>query len=258
MDREVSNAKAFSSWQGWLRASTDWMRPSQSLISNAPLPSGAAYRLHEFTEMEQLHPPYCACCSFPFERDEGEGALCAGCLVQKPLFGRARAPLVYSDTVSDLVLRLKRQGRRAGLSHFAQLMYASGRELVQEADLAIPVPLHYRRLAQRGFNQAGWLASALSRQTGLPVAHHVLRRVKASQSQGHLSPRQRRMNVAGAFAVPDKHRARVQGRRILLIDDVFTTGATVEACARALLRAKAANVDVLTLARVVGPKKTSI
>lgn len=255
MDRNNIIAKVFSEGAGWWRASTDWMKTGQSIISHEPVSNGANLRIDEFSKVSFLHPPWCACCGYPFEHEEGEGILCGACLAYPPAFGKARSPLIYSDTVSDLVLKLKRQGRRAGLNFYAKLMYDAGREMVDTADLLIPVPLHYKRLVSRGFNQAGWLASALSRLSGAPVKYEYLKRVKASQSQGHLSPQQRKANVAGAFAVPDRARVKLARKRIVLIDDVYTTGATVEAAVKRLNRAGAANVDVLTLARVVRPKR---
>lgn len=258
MDHRTVLAKSLAEMSGWLRASTDWMRPGRSLISNVPVSHGASFTGHEFANVDRLQPPFCDVCAFPFEYDEGQGVICAGCLAEPPQFKRARAPFVYSDLISDMVLSLKRQGRRSGLNFFANQMWVSGKTLIEEADYLVPVPLHYRRLASRGFNQAGWLAEAVSKVSGCPVRHDLIRRVKASQSQGHLSPQQRRANVAGAFSVPSNKTVQVHGRRIVLVDDVYTTGATVNACVRALKKAKAANVDVLTLARVVSPRKASI
>ena len=258
MDRQGGDAKFFSEWKGWLEAGFGWVLPGQSLASRLPLPRGGGFSIAEFADLDFLQPPFCACCSFPFEMNEGDGALCAGCLANKPVFTSMRAPLIYSDLSADLVLGLKRQGRRTGLRLYGKLMYAAAMDVIDSADCLVPVPLHFRRLASRGFNQSGWLASTIAREARLPVRHDTLIRRKAAPSQGHLSPRQRRANVAGAFEVRSTRRAHVEGKRVVIVDDVYTTGATVEACARALYRAKAANVDVVTLARVVAPKKSII
>ncbi len=258
MEPDLGRAKGPHRLSGWFRASTDWMFPGQSIVSLGPVSSSAVLSRDEFGAIRFLSPPFCARCSYPFEHDEGGGAVCGSCLAAPPVYDRMRSPLIYGDGVSDLVLHLKRGGRRTGLRFYAGLIYQSGADLIDTADLLIPIPLHYRRLVSRGFNQAGWLATALSRRSGAPVKHGVLRRVKASPSQGHLSPGERRRNVAGAFSVRPRHLSLVQGRRIVLVDDVFTTGATVEAAARSLKRAKAANVDVVTLARVVAPRTPPI
>jgi len=133
----------------------------------------------------------------------------------------------------------------------------AGRELLAEADALVPVPLHWQRLARR-FNQSAMLAGAISRETGLPVAAGALKRVKPTTQQFGLSRTERAANVQGAFRVPPDGKAAVTGRRLVLIDDVLTTGATVNGCARTLLRAGAAKVDVLVFARVAEPVRTSI
>ena len=136
---------------------------------------------------------------------------------------------------------------------------AGGKELLGEADVLVPVPLHWRRGWSRRYNQSGALARVISGQSGVKVAAESLRRVRATEQQIGLSRAQRASNVQGAFKVTADRMADIQGRRvILLVDDVLTTGATVDACARALLRAKAAQVDVLTFARVVDSHKPPI
>ena len=124
-------------------------------------------------------------------------------------------------------------------------------------DLIVPVPLHYFRLVRRGFNQSVWLAAALARLTGARLAVDVLKRMRATPIQGGLSAEGRRRNVQGAFRVRKSREALVKDQKILLVDDVLTTGATAEACSRALKRAGAGCVDVLTLARVAGPRTRS-
>ncbi len=134
----------------------------------------------------------------------------------------------------------------------------AGRELLAEADALVPVPLHWRRLWARRFNQSAMLAAAVSAESGVPVTTGILKRVKATAQQVGLSRPQRAANVQGAFRVTADGKAAVRGRRLVLVDDVLTSGATVEGCARALLRAGAANVDVLVFARVAEPGATSI
>jgi ComF family protein len=134
----------------------------------------------------------------------------------------------------------------------------AGRELLAEADALVPVPLHWRRLWARRFNQSAMLAAAISAESGVPITAGVLKRVKPTAQQVGLSRTERAANVQGAFRVPPEDRGAVAGRRLVLVDDVLTSSATVDGCARALLRAGAANVDVLIFARVAEAVRTSI
>jgi ComF family protein len=139
------------------------------------------------------------------------------------------------------------------LNLFARWLKKAGAELLADADLIVPVPLYPSRLWWRRFNQSAMLAQALGKLTGVEVDCFALRRVKRTASQVGLSAEQRQRNVAGAFQVERAHAARIRSRKVIVIDDVITTGATAEACARALKRGRAARVDVLALARAVEP-----
>jgi ComF family protein len=198
-----------------------------------------------------LAPPQCAACGLPFELDLGPAALCGACAGERPVFERARAAFRYDDDSKDLVLRFKHADRTDSAPAFARWMTRAGEALLAEADLVAPVPLHWLRLFARRYNQAAVLASELGRLSGKPAVNDLLVRRRRTPSQGGLGALARHRNVAGAFAVAAHRRPRLQDKRVLLIDDVLTTGATVSACAGVLLRAGARAVDVLTLARVV-------
>ena len=157
----------------------------------------------------------------------------------------------YDEGSRGLVLGFKYADRTEGAAAYGAWLARAGAELAGEADLIVPVPLHWMRLFARRFNQAALLAQALGVETGLPVVPDLLLRRRHTPSQGRLSVDQRRRNVAGAFAVKGARAPRLAGRRVLLVDDVLTTGATVSACARTLRRGGAGAVDVLVLARVV-------
>ena len=202
-----------------------------------------------------LAPPFCAACGFPFGYDLGAEVLCGGCTREPPRYHRARAVLRYDEVSRGLLLGFKYGDRTDGAPAFGGWLARAGSELIEHCDVILPVPLHRRRLFSRRYNQSALLAQALGRATGLPVLPDSLRRTRNTPSQGRLSPAARRRNVAGAFKTAPGATERLGGRRVLLVDDVLTTGATVEACAQALGRAGAAGVDVLTLARVVRPQQ---
>lgn len=178
--------------------------------------------------------------------------VCGACSVQPPVFDRARAALRYDDGSRGLILRFKHADRVDIAKTFGQMLEKAGAELLADCDLIVPVPLHRWRLLQRGYNQAGLLAYALAGKGRGLVAPDLLRRVRATASQQGLSGEQRQQNVTStAFRLHPRQRARVEGSRVLLIDDVLTTGATIAACTRVLKKAGVHAVDVLTLARVV-------
>ncbi len=195
--------------------------------------------------------PYCARCGTPFDMPVDAGTLCGACFEEPPVFAMARSAMVYDDASKPLVLSFKHGDRLHYVQALAAWMLRTGTEIWTKPDIVIvPVPLHRWRLFRRRYNQAALLAQELGRQTGLPTSVDVLHRIRATPTQGHLNRQQRRQNIAGAFQV--MRRAAVAGKVVVLVDDVMTTGATVNECARVLCAAGATEVHILTLAR---PKK---
>ncbi len=234
----------------------DALWPGRSLVSGDP--ARGALSAADFAALTFLTGALCRRCARPLEIDLGEDTVCAACLARPPLWTRAHAALTYDDVSRIPILGLKRAGRRDGLKVMANWMVTAGRESLAEADLIVPVPLHYFRLIKRGYNQSGWLASAVGEQAGCPVSHTVLNRVRATPSQAGLNAKARYKNVRGAFAVSGRAAKKVTGKQVVLVDDVLTTGATLKAASRALLKAGAKRVDVLVLARVVKPQDITI
>src|SRR6185437_12933506 len=224
----------------------------------APLGDGQGLCAACWAKLSFIEPPYCARLGIPFVYDPGPGLLSMEAIANPPSYDRARAAVRYDDVARALVHRFKYSDHLKLAPMLGQWMARAGRELTREADALVPVPLHWRRLWARRFNQSAALAFAVGRAAGVPVLAESLKRVKATPQQVGLDKTERAHNVQGAFRVPPERKADVAGRRLILVDDVLTSGATVDACARALLRAGAAHVDVLVFARVVAGARATI
>ncbi|MCS6624640.1 ComF family protein [Roseibacterium beibuensis] len=205
-----------------------------------------------WTRVVFLEDPVCDGCGAAFEMDGGvfSSPRCAACLAQPYAFDRARAACVYDEASRGLILKFKHGDHQPFAPLFARWLSRSAAPLLAEADAVVPVPLHRFRLLSRRFNQAAEIARPLARRAGLDYLPDALIRQTHTTTQGGKSARGRRLNVKKAFAVTEEGRRRIKGRRILLVDDVLTTGATAEACARALIEAGARAVDLAVVARV--------
>lgn len=232
----------------WLAA--DLVLPPSCAVCRAAVADGHALCAPCWSQMRFIEPPVCPVYGTPFAYELGKGILSAEALADPPPFRRARAAAIYSDGARRLVHQLKYHDRPDLAQVMAMSMRRAGRELLADNALIVPVPLYYWRLWKRRFNQAAALAASLSRLSGVPHDPFVLARVRRTRQQVGLSAAQRQENVRGAFRVPETARNRVAQLPILLIDDVYTSGATAKAASRALLRAGASSVDVLTFARV--------
>jgi ComF family protein len=211
-----------------------------------------------WSKLTQIAPPYCERLGIPFAYDPGPGVLSMQAIADPPAYHRARAAVRYDDVARTLVHALKYGDRIDLAPTMGRWMARAGRELLDGADAMIPVPLHWRRLWARRFNQSALLSQEISRETGVPVADAALKRIKSTAQQVGLSQSERAQNVQGAFRVLPDRKADVAGRKLVLVDDVLTSGATSDACARALLRAGAQSVDLVVFARVVDAVRTPI
>jgi ComF family protein len=211
-----------------------------------------------WSRLSFIAPPYCERLGIPFTYDPGPGILSMQAIANPPAYARARAAVRFDDIARTLVHAYKYGDRLDLAPTMARWMTQAGRALLDEADALVPVPLHWRRLWTRRFNQAATLAKEISELATVPVAYEALQRVRATAQQVGLNQTERAVNVQGAFRVSKSRRAEVRGKRLVLVDDVLTSGATVDTCARALLRAGAANVDVLVFARVVEAVRSPI
>jgi ComF family protein len=222
-----------------------------------PLDDGADERVgsHGLTvgawsRISFVEAPFCDGCGAPFELDPGPGVRCKACAARPPAFDHARAACLYDEHARDLVLKLKHADRTDLAGLFARWLARAAADITPQLDAVTPVPLHRGRLLSRRYNQAAEIGRPLSRLAGLRYFADAVVRRRATGSQGGKSAGDRRANVEGVFHVPERWRRKVDGARLLIIDDVLTTGATVEGCARALKAAGAARVDVAVIARV--------
>lgn len=229
----------------------DLVLPPHCIACRAPTDGFGRLCADCWSDIDFIVPPYCHLCGLPFDYSQGDNAICGACSARPPSYDRARAVMRYSDVGRRLVVGFKYGDRTHLATVLARWLARAGSGLLAEADLLVPVPLHRRRLFMRRFNQSALLARSLARETGAAMSVDTLRRHRATPAQAGLSRDQRRRNVSGAFRVAAKRRSLVEGRRVMLVDDVLTTGATADACAAALRRAGADYVSVLTLARVV-------
>jgi ComF family protein len=269
MDAEASPSRSITTHlRSAFRASSSAWRLTAKLALNIALPTlcvscrepveGEGVCASCWAKLSFIAPPFCPRLGIPFVYDPGPGMLSMEAIADPPAYARARAAVRYDDVARTLVHALKYQDRTDLAPAMGRWMARAGRELLGEADVLIPVPLHWRRGWSRRYNQSGALARIIERQSGVRLSTEALRRVRPTQQQIGLSRSQRASNVQGAFKVATERQSEIQGRRVVLIDDVLTSGATLDACARALLRVKAASVDALVFARVVDTHKAPI
>lgn len=242
---------------GWGRL-VDVVLPPVCLVCRRPV--GRAHGLCAgcWGELAFIERPYCEKLGIPFAYDIGPGALSAEAIAAPPPYDRARTAVLYQGAARDLVAALKYRDRTEVAPLIGRLTARAARDLRDGADVLVPVPLHRRRLWWRRFNQAALIAGVVGRELALPVETAALARIRATRQQVGLKGAARAGNVAGAFQVSAAGAARLAGKRVILVDDVITTGATVAAAARALQRAGAARVDVLAFARATPGADTAL
>lgn len=248
--RAGSAGRALVRWV--LRGALDVVFPPSCIACRRSIDRAAGLCAACWRGMRFIERPYCERLGLPFPQDFGPGLLSPEALAHPPVCGRARAVAHYDDGPARRLVHALKYGDRLDLGRpMGAWMARAGAELLAEAEVIVPVPLHRMRLWRRQFNQAAVLAREVSRLSGVAWDPLALARVKPTASQVGMTRPQRVENVQGAFAVAPDRACAVAGRRVLLVDDVLTTGSTLNAAARALSRAGAASVDVLVFARVV-------
>lgn len=241
--------------QSTLRRVIDAVLPPRCLMCGAMVADPGALCSTCFEKVEFIAPPLCYSCGLPFRAPfagDSEDLICGACAKSPPRFARARAVFLYTENSRSLITRLKHSDRTDYAPALSGWMVRAGKDILEAADLLVPVPLHNWRLMWRTYNQSALLTRNIQKLTGVPARYDILKRVKATPSQGRLSAGARRRNVSGAFSVrlPDV----IANRRVVIVDDVLTTGATLNACARVLLESGAKQVDALVAGRVPAPR----
>lgn len=236
----------------------DTILPPRCVISGDVVDSQGTISPKSWASLSFISAPYCDACGFPFEfytgGNQGEN-LCAACLKERPVFDKARAALVYDDASRDLILGFKHGDKTHAAVSMVPWLRLAGNDFWQDAKVIVPVPLSRWRLWRRRYNQAALMAQVVGKAVQKDVLVDALIRTRSTPSQGHLNASARADNVKNAFSVNPKCAGLLVGKSVVLIDDVYTTGSTAKECTKALLKAGAVRVFVLSLARVVRPER---
>jgi ComF family protein len=249
--RAVSLSRIGTHARRWAKLALDLTLPPRCIGCGERIDAAGLTCAKCWSNLTFIAPPLCVTCGAPFEFAVSDAQRCASCHAAPPAYDRARAAILYDEHSRGLILGFKHGDRLHAAPAFAAWVRRAGAELLDDADIVAPVPLHRWRLLRRRYNQAALIADGAARLAGITHLPDLLERHRATPSQGALGASARARNVAGAFRLNPRHADRVKGSRIVLVDDVLTTGATVSACARTLRRGGAARVDVISLARVV-------
>lgn len=237
--------------QTLIQQAVDIVLPPRCVITGDIVDKQGMITPQAWAQLNFIADPQCGKCGIPFDFESFEGLTCTACLDRTPPFETARAALKYDDASRDMILRFKHADQTHVVLAFIPWMEKAGAQMLAQADYLVPVPLHRWRLLSRRYNQSALIAQALSKKTKVPTMVDGLLRIRATEVQGYKKAAERHKNVKKAFVTNPKREEAVKGKSIILIDDVYTTGATVKECAKTLMKAGAKRVDILTLARVV-------
>lgn len=247
----MDSARIFAPFAGGVQWLLDQLYPPRCAACHVPVSSQGNVCQGCFAKLHAISEPHCATCGIPFPLDVGADTQCAECLATPPQFHKARSVWVYNHISARMIKRLKLEDRPEQLSRFAAQLARVASPLMGADSVIVPVPMHWQKLLGRRYNASAWLAHALASHMGAPCETSWLLRKKRVRRQRGLGRSARLHNIRRAFSVPESAHGKIAGKTILLVDDVITTGATANACARALKDAGAARVNVVTLAHTV-------
>jgi ComF family protein len=235
-----------------LKTAVDIIFPAQCLACPTIVTVKGNLCHHCWDNIAFISSPQCEKCGMPFELENSSGMLCGNCIGENgPRYDKARAVIQYDESSRNLITNFKYSDKTHSCKHFAAWMVRVGQEFIENADIIAPVPLHRIRLFTRRYNQSALLAKSISQQCGVPAHNRLLIRTKNTPPQASLTFKQRTINVRNAFKVNSTYANKITGKNIILVDDVITTGSTINACVRALKKSGAGEVYVLTLAMTV-------
>jgi ComF family protein len=232
------------------RSAIDVLLPPRCLATGEIVDAPGMVSPEIWPQLQFIEDPFCKTCGIPFPFEIANDAICASCMEREPVFDATRSAVIYNEASRKMILAFKYGDRLHAVKTFAPWMMRAGQSLINQADYIVPVPLHNRRLRERRFNQSALLAQEIARNSSKSYIPDLLQRTRHTIPQQGLNYKERGKNVHGAFEVNKNHLPSIGGKTILLIDDVYTSGATLNECARVMKKAKATSVNVLTIARV--------
>lgn len=234
----------------FLKRALDTVLPYRCPVSGEIVTQHGMVAPHIWRELDFISDPFCKTCGTPFDYELDGSNSCAKCIEEPPPYKTSRAALRYNEASRSIILGFKHADRTFAVKTFTPWVKTAGHDMLAKADYIMPVPLHMWRLIRRRYNQAELLSSDLGKESGVPVIKNALIRKHATRSQGHLKPEDRASNVKDAFAVNPRAAEKIKGKTVILIDDVYTTGATAKECTDQLLKSGVGEVHVLTIANV--------
>ncbi|MCX5614279.1 ComF family protein [Bombella saccharophila] len=231
----------------------DWLLPPSCLSCGCEIAPGSAGVCGAcFNALRFVHPPFCDVCALPLTQDEvaERGWLCETCEIRPPLWRKGRSAFLYEGQARQLIMGLKYGSKTEHAATLARFMTTAGADILKPDTVLVPVPVHRWRLWTRGYNQAALISRVIARKQGLAHCPNGLKRQFRTEALAHLSRHGRHHQLAGAMTVNPRHSEFLQGRSVILVDDILTTGATLGSCAKALLEIGCVSVDILVAARV--------
>ncbi len=234
-----------------LQYTVDFLLPPRCLLCYERSLDPTSVCANCWKDLNFISDPLCMTCGIPFDYQMGESFSCVTCLDFPPRFRKMRSAVIYNDASRQLIMNFKHGDMLQLVPLLSKWMFLAGQNIIHPNHLIIPVPLHKKRLLKRQYNQAALLANHIAKSAGIPKENEALVRIRYTESQGKKNHKERVKNIQSSIEVHPDFRTQLAGKHILLIDDVYTTGATIDECCKALHMAGVESIDVLAFARAV-------